>query len=308
MLEYSRSDIEGVLEREKNEAEIVKCEENKFSEHQDLTKSNFFQIWIDYGALPNCDEAPFPYCGSAPDWLFSDLLPESSAEDEDSICIRCEEKSRVLTFNGIVQKRRGLGKPTRVLELMGPGLFACANYPAERGENICDLNDPDFMVGLVLTDPRTEREKSMSNWEVVEGNIFENESWRKIRELPVEKFDLIICRPNGPFSKTGFSHKDRNPHAYLAVVYRMLQKAYRLMSTEDAEMYFELPRVRIERDEYQKIVEFMVVNLLNNGILATTDFSSSSCDPHDPYCVYAGLKIFKRKSSPEEIPNICCSF
>jgi len=125
------------------------------------------------------------------------------------------EKLNYSDFQDLVEQREYLSKrQLHVLDLFGGAYFlkdlsSVKTITGVRLRNIDDtlLNDLD----TIPHEPKyTQRLKSIvqeSKRNIIEGNLYKNETWKKIIEDSKQKqrpaFDLIICRPEGPFAASG---------------------------------------------------------------------------------------------------------
>jgi hypothetical protein len=89
------------------------------------------------------------------------------------------------------------------------------------------------------------------NRTVLEGNLLTSCTWRAIEKimdnLTIPSFDLILCRPSGPF-ETSFlrrpnDHYFSKPKPYLPIYLSLLNRAYRLLSPHNGILLTQIPEI-----------------------------------------------------------------
>ncbi len=135
--------------------------------------------------------------------------------------------------------------PITVLDLFGSGKFATK------------WKLPVNVLGLRSKDIRTQSEKhdiGGVSWQVHECNIFDCYQGKRRKQLKkeieaylsqwgVESFNLLTCRPFGPFENSSYENSQFYTLEYLEVYYQMFQFFYELLSNENGTMLTMLPQL-----------------------------------------------------------------
>ncbi len=181
-------------------------------------------------------------------------------------------------FDELVAKRRESGKNVAVLDLMGSANFL------RMPENA------DFLLGV-----RIKKEDAKGKRKIISGNIFEKSGWQNIKQCmknkELDSFDVIICRPEGPFIN---KKEPRFERGYSLIYGKMLKEAYSILTRDQGMLFTQIPKTLTNKRLLNKNLE----QLRNCGLEIESDKYRSN------YGSTGVLLIIKNESSPKKLPSI----
>lgn len=151
-----------------------------------------------------------------------------------------------------------LGREVSALDLFGGAYF------------LHDLDHVSHLLGVRLKNKdeeygeERERGAGYVKWltdnpkrDILEGNLYEGSTWKRIQSYEKEKdivgFDLIVCRPQGPFGHMATNEYkstqdvERTPENSSGAVYKaLLDRTLDLMSVDDGLFFLQIPVVNID--------------------------------------------------------------
>jgi hypothetical protein len=106
------------------------------------------------------------------------------------------------------------------------------------------------------------------SWEIIEGNIYElypgrssQHIWDRLGEYyqrqGIRFFDIITCRPIGPFEHDMDNHFPFQTPAYLAVYYQLFRAFYSLLTPYDGYIFTNLPNLNGSVTAYSQFQAFL---------------------------------------------------
>ncbi len=209
------------------------------------------------------------------------------------------------TFETLIKQEKEQGKPTNVLDLFGGGYFIKDTSSTDNvvGFRLVDMDNWLLtQVKRVITkeqDPlkrqklvKKERYYTSLNEdkkrEVVEANIYDGKSWKKLRECmgrrQIMSFNLIVCRPKGAFEERNTTVSRYSKDSHKTVFVQMLKNAYDLLASGGM-LFSEIPEMFSDLS-VQNIEE----QLKNLGFFGTNIHTST--DTHEKRSINV-LKIIK---------------
>jgi hypothetical protein len=169
----------------------------------------------------------------------------------------------VKSFQEFVGKKsRELKRDIKVLDLFGGAYFLVdlAHVSKIVGVRLKDIDRVlyqkfEFMLDELeeLPQPLREEYNLLVNPKrvVVEGDLYEGATWRKLREQSLHTgaaFDLIVCRPEGPF---GEAHLSPNVNKVVdgglakeEIFVSLLNRTLELLSTEGGMLFTQIPKLK----------------------------------------------------------------
>lgn len=187
-------------------------------------------------------------------------------------------------FSDHFAARRKQGRSTHVLDLFGSGVEFAGDKNVQTLTGVRLLNVP---VGK-------ENKLKAHNWEVVEGDLFEAETWIKLKSSldrrAIDKVDLALLRPLGAFRGVP---RDASSDPQLLMSFNSLYQdviaqTYSLLSNDSGRLIFKLPR--IDRSTYCGNVEPWSKLARESGMEVRSDPTRGS------------MLIVKDSNSPQELP------
>lgn len=135
------------------------------------------------------------------------------------------------------------------------------------------------------------------NRRVIEGNLLRSATWRKIY---IDQFDLIVCRPCGPFEAKSIRLNEdigqNDATAYLPIYLSLLNRAYRLLSHHNGMLLTQVP-------EFPQIRQLVDVEhstgsrAMNSVPGISVEFASEPTDSSISYC----MKLIKTPLAPPSL-------
>jgi hypothetical protein len=151
-------------------------------------------------------------------------------------------KNMVSSFDHIISERKHSGRSAHILDLFGSGKF------------FVDNSQPDSVLGIRSKDILPEEDKLARPhwWKVMEGNIYNFYPGRKnstlikgvtsfLEQQGADGFDLISCRPGGPFDHTAFLEEIDMKGELMDIYNNLLNIFYGYLSSDGGEMYTSFP-------------------------------------------------------------------
>lgn len=132
-----------------------------------------------------------------------------------------------------ITQRKQMGLSTHTLDIMGPGIV----------EGLADM---DSMTAVTIKEAEGSTKKH-KNLNIIKGNIYSNKAWKKISERArlTDGFDVIFCRPVGPFERRIMPLPGEDPsrlvNAELVLFKSFLERTYEVMSRRNSTLLFTLP-------------------------------------------------------------------
>lgn len=170
-------------------------------------------------------------------------------------------------FDDLVERRAAeLGRPLVALDLFGGAYF------------LKKLDHIAHMVGVRLRNmdeayvedgPEVEELATNPRREIIEGNLYTGETWRRIDErntvFGAAGFDLITCRPQGPFGHTSVKSpgvhlvaREQDAYHQEEIFISLLNRTLALLSPEGGLLYLQTPNLgtpeELTRDFWERLV------------------------------------------------------
>lgn len=176
------------------------------------------------------------------------------------------------TFSDYLSERKALGKNTHVLDLFGGGYFlqdldSVDSITGVRLEDIDERIEQELLTDVQSLDLSTRQFyqdqlsffqtlKRFDRREVIEGNLFRFKTWDQIntsmRNRGIPAFDMIVCRPVGPFMPRDYFDVNGEDNRTLKITYlRLLRNAYNLLGSNDGILMSEIPEGVYTEDAYR---------------------------------------------------------
>ena len=176
----------------------------------------------------------------------------------------------ITSFQELVSDRsRELKRKIQVLDLFGGAYFLAdlrniSKIIGVRLKNIDELliNESMHGAGLdkLIDDPRRI---------VLEGDLYKSDIWRMLKNEKDHGFDLIICRPGGPFGETYNSTsindvKDTNM-VKEEIFIVLMDRALKLLSPDGGMLFSQIPKLDTEQSISDKFWEKYVEDKTKEG-------------------------------------------
>lgn len=222
-------------------------------------------------------------------WKYDGKYGVDSLSYEESFKYLFNPEEGFQDFNQWAQQRRFVGRSAHIMDLMGRGDF---------------MEDYDSMLGIALTEFRSQEERAaQKNKKIIVGNLYQGKIWGKIKKYLTERnfsgFDLIVCRPLGPFvHKAGFECKFRQE--YLEIYFKLLQRAYNLLSPDNGIILTELPEFKGRQELDKAFCSVWMEKLECAGVKVKFD-----CREQDRGSIC--IRMDKSSASPQDLPDVMAS-
>jgi hypothetical protein len=85
---------------------------------------------------------------------------------------------------------------------------------------------------------------------LLEGNLYESKAWR---ELETDKFDVIVCRPEGPFGNSDSKNVKDVPDGNFGkekIFISLLNKSLGLLSEDGGILFTQIPFLNTDQETY----------------------------------------------------------
>ena len=185
------------------------------------------------------------------------------------------------SFSSLLVKDRKKGRTANVLDLFGGGYFIndfslVDNMFAVRFQErdhilLTRLMDKQANAPFREADklgPEIVFQRAVATWQdrtKIAGNLYFPKSWTEIKRKQAEKgvkdFNLIVCRPIGPFSAEAILGNrtqvltEEELGVYLYIYTDMLENSLRLCSPDHGRIFTEVPRIGIPDDLLQSFAD-----------------------------------------------------
>lgn len=211
---------------------------------------------------------------------FGSFEPEGNYED---YLLKIE---RGQTLQKEINARKSAGKSTHVFCFFGSGDF------------ITDMSSVDSLSAFRLSDdaPESDKQTRPANIFVLPGNLYSPHFWKKdvsehMANNGIPAIDMAVCRPADPFSHLYLdvlyqNYTIFNIRTYLSIYYPLLQRLYRLISSDDGEIFTQIPLIGLTKE----LVELWVNELNVTGVKAQNHLANV-------------LHIIKTPNSPRDLPD-----
>lgn len=167
------------------------------------------------------------------------------------------------SFDELVLHRTSEGKTAFFLDLFGSGQFIAHSKAAS---GVLGIRSKDIMDSRKIV-------SRPPSWEVIEGNIFDLCSLTQSMQLPssflkskiraylnkkeTDYFDIITCRPFGPFENNRGDYPRYTTGSYLAIYYQLLREVYLLLSPNSGMIFTVLPTLRASKNIFYDFGKFL---------------------------------------------------
>ena len=106
---------------------------------------------------------------------------------------------------------------------------------------------------------------------ILEGNLYKNATWEKIaQEAGDEGFDLIVCRPEGPFGHSQFPEEDirgvKAPGSVKGEIFvYFLERVLKLLSIQGGILFTQIPVIGIDKADMNSFWEGYITRKQQEG-------------------------------------------
>ncbi len=166
------------------------------------------------------------------------------------------------------QRALELDRNIKVLDLFGGAYFLSNLKSISRivgvrltniDDNIRDQHRGDGDLLEIIDSPKRF---------ILEGNLYKKDTWKKLTTEGEGSFDLIICRPEGPFQNTGFKNIEDIEDGGLQrekIFISLLERTLNLLSLEGGMLFSQIPTLNTNRDITEKFWSEFILKKKKDG-------------------------------------------
>ncbi|MDC0449187.1 hypothetical protein OAL67_01105 [bacterium] len=217
-------------------------------------------------------------------WTTDGYTPTRNEKSYDSSFAEVLKSGGYRSIAQFLERRKEKGLSTHCLDLMGSAIYPRAAGHIDSAIGVRIKNSDEYLKGQALLNyPNSVGDINEvfghNNRHIVEGNVFSRRTVRSIertmKEMGISGFDLITCRPDGPFRKHTTEKTIAEDEDSIAAYYAVQLQRYATLLNEGGVMLIQVPQRESLYSRLDGLSELLEEETCNHEVF-NSDYPSDS--------------------------------